>query len=382
MGRLHLNGDRNSKGCWPSRAETELLKAGLAWDGTALQAWSRWKSLVAWEDVDFQSQRLLPLVYRNLRFHHIEDPLLPRLRGVLLKNIYQQTLNFNRVGRLLGGFDSAGIDCLLLKGAVLCLRYYGGIGTRPMEDVDLLVRKVQLPQALEILASDRWVTKYPSALGITAVVHACPFHDRSGTDVDLHWNVIEASDDPHLEDTFWQGAVPFEFAGRPRRTLSPTDLLLHVLAHGFPGNATRTLRWIPDAVLIMRAAEIDWERFCREARKRVVAARCALALAFLDEEGFQEVPEAVLRSLREHPERWFDRRYLRLSLRNPAKSGPLGMFEFLATRSLRLARGRPLLATRVLVRMLRLAALHSGKGVLRWGLSRSFSRLSNYLPHR
>ncbi|MEJ2146326.1 MAG: nucleotidyltransferase family protein [Acidobacteriota bacterium] len=375
MGSPDLDRGRNSEDCWPDRAERELLRAGLGRDESVPKAWLHWKSLVGWENADFESVRLLPLVYRNLRMHGIEDPLLPRLRGILLRNVYQQTLCFNRVARLLGQFDSEGIDCLLLEGAPLCLLHYGGIGMRPMDDVDLLVRRTQLPQVFEILRSDHWETKFPSVSAITRAVRACPFQDGSGTDIDLHWNVVEASDDPSLEDSFWQGAVPFEFIGRPRNTLNPTDLLLHVVAHAIPGNGTRTLRWIPDAVLVMRTSEIDWERFCREARKRTVSARSALALAYLDEQGFQDVPPAVVKSLQGHPDRWFDRRYLKRSMQSPARRGPFQAFELLATRSLRLARGSPLKAAGILAKTLRLASAHSGKGVFRWGVSRFFARL-------
>ena len=366
-----------SRSCWPDRAQLELLKAGL-WRGDGVpEAWGRWKQLVSWLDVDTASARVLPLVYRNLRAHRIEDALLARLKGVFLRSLYQQTLLFERVQKLLERLRDEGIDFVLLKGAPLGLVYYGGIGLRPMDDVDVWIRPGELARAYGILSQAGWTAHYRDLRLLVRGFHSCPFYDGSGGNIDLHWRVLEPTCDAHVDDCFWNDAVEFEFLQTRERTLNPTDLLLHSVAHGFPGNEMPTLRWIPDAALILRSAEIDWDRFCREAQKRGVSARCARALSFLASESLSDAPASIITTLERARERWFDRRHLTLSMRDPASLGPLAMLERLALSSLRAARGRGLEAGIVFLSTLRLVSSQSRYGLLRWALSRFIARIPN-----
>jgi hypothetical protein len=50
------------------------------------------------------------------------------------------------------------------------------------------------------------------------------------------------------------------------RTLVPADMLLHTIAHGARSNAVSPIRWVADAVHILRYTAIDWEKFVRRTQ--------------------------------------------------------------------------------------------------------------------
>ena len=69
-------------GCWPTWEQESLLKAALLQGEEAIKAWHKWKSRVDVDQLDPGSLRLLPLLYRNLRTHGVEDPLMNRFKGI------------------------------------------------------------------------------------------------------------------------------------------------------------------------------------------------------------------------------------------------------------------------------------------------------------
>ncbi len=64
---------------WPQYL---LLTASLRENDAALNAWHEWRSIVDLQTVDRGSTRLLPLLWHNLVAMGVDDPLMPRLRGI------------------------------------------------------------------------------------------------------------------------------------------------------------------------------------------------------------------------------------------------------------------------------------------------------------
>jgi hypothetical protein len=63
------------------------------------------------------------------------------------------------------------------------------------------------------------------------------------------------------DDDFRAAAEPVTFQGNRLRILSPTDQLLHVCGHAARWGEVPAIRWVADAVLILREGPIDWQRF-------------------------------------------------------------------------------------------------------------------------
>ena len=70
---LHARAAQLSWNVWPTATQTMLLSAALAEDAIeALEAWARWRDAVDFENLDYGSHRLLPLLHRNLVRHGAE----------------------------------------------------------------------------------------------------------------------------------------------------------------------------------------------------------------------------------------------------------------------------------------------------------------------
>ena len=278
---------------FPSSENLLLLRAALADGDEAGRSWAAWQAQVGLDDADWASQRLLPLVYRNLRRLAADDPELPRLRGIYRHAWYRNQLLFRTAGGAILRLREAGIGTLVLKGVALSLLHYRDAGLRPMDDIDLLVKPAQAGEAIALLERDGWrpLEVVPPCL---EVKHAHPFIDADGRRVDLHWNALwEAAPD----DDLWAAAVPLEVSGVPTLALDPTDQLLHVCVHGVQWDPTPSIRWVADAVTVLRDGSVDWERLVARARARRLTLALSVSLAYLRDELAAPVPPGVVEEL-------------------------------------------------------------------------------------
>jgi hypothetical protein len=242
------------RSCYPTPQQQLLLQAAL-WQGEpAIEAWKKWQINTKLETLDPGSYRMLPLLYHNLSVHGIEHPTLSKMKGVYRHTWAQNQLLLYRITQVLIALQEAEIPTLLLKGAALITLYYQNQGLRPMSDFDLLVPKAKIPQAIDILQALEWL---PETIPDFSNHHAHTFKNQ-GQELDLHWSFIpESIAHPQAED-IWQRAIPCPL---PALALSPTDQLFHICVHGFQWNPMPSLRWVADAIVLLKhQPQLDWNR--------------------------------------------------------------------------------------------------------------------------
>lgn len=277
-------------GCLPTPEQELLLHAALVENDTAVAAWREWQTRADFDALDWGSYRLMPLVYRNLKALQVEDELLGRLRGIHRRTWYENNLLLGELSALLRDFHAAGIRTLVLKGVALGLLYYADLGLRPMLDFDVLVPFADKARALVQTRAGDWEEKFHAP-------HACGFNTTRGNEFDLHWHAFAECCQANADDGLWAGAVPFQLGEIQTLTLNPTDMLLHVCVHGWAWNAILPVRWIADALMILRATPIDWTRFVTQARQRQLTLTARSALGYLTQMLDAPVPPRVLNEL-------------------------------------------------------------------------------------
>jgi hypothetical protein len=285
---------------WPNRQQEWLLQAAL-WKGPrAADAWRRWKEAVDIDQLDGGSQGLLPLLYHNLTEQGSNDPLLAWCKGFYRRAWYLNQLTIHHMTGVLRALHQAGIRrLLLLKGAAMALAHYGDYGLRPMSDFDFQVPLDQGPAATALLVLWGWRPK--SQLPRQ---HGWDFTDAQGRKLDLHWYSLFDCPQPGIDDDFWASASETHLADVPVQLLCPTDQLLHICAHGARWQIGSPLRWIADAVMILRATPrdaIDWGRLVNAAQQRGVAPLLLDSLTYLRDLMEAPVPSAVLDDLTPPP---------------------------------------------------------------------------------
>lgn len=287
----------------PSATQRLLLHAVLSPE-RAIEYWQRWRECVLLDDIDHGSLRLLPMLDHTLRQHGVQDPELARYRGVLRKSWVENQLIFRRTEQVIDTLQRAGIPVVVLKGIPLAHRYYPKPGLRPMADGDILVRFDDAAAAIDRLCDAGWVPvddyrRDDLKSFVIHKQHGINFHDARGNGLDLHWRVLGLVTPVEMERHFWESAEPITLGAVKTRTLSAADHLLHCCVHGVVWNAVPALRWVIDAMLIIRQNQgtLDWNRLVEMSRRQRLGLFVTEALSYLDSEYEAGVPETVLRDL-------------------------------------------------------------------------------------
>ncbi len=325
-----FNAENKSSGYWPSPDQQNLLEACLLEADAAREAWEKWKHADI-DNLDQGSFRLLPLLSKKLNELQIDDPCLAKLKGVHRHFWVRNQVLFHHMTRLLQIFAADGIRTLVLKGAPLSLLYYGDLGLRPMSDFDILISPGDRDKALRLLRENRWQPIYfPSFDDLSdsylsfATSHG--FRDSDQREIDVHWHLFPTCASQHCDQGLWDRAEPFTYNNLRTLTLSPADHLLHICGHGAAWNEIPPIRWVADAVTIIRATgeRLDWDLLVRESQSRALGLALRDALTYLHESFAISVPADCLQKLRSLPHDNIEKFMLRAQNAPLSKRG-LGM---------------------------------------------------------
>ena len=192
---------------------------------------------------------------------------------------------------LLTAFAQARLDVLPLKGPSLAKRLYGGAALRTCRDLDLLVRRKDLPAAERLLRS----------LGFEPRGHGDDYHRtwlRATTAVELHFDVENPLAFNFDIRAVWQRAALASFQGQPAWQLAPADelafLCLHATRHRF-----ERLSHVLDIALMLAHAQ-DLGRVRQPAPMQPVVELGCLMAAHLTPG--QPAPQDAGRTVPAHPQ--------------------------------------------------------------------------------
>lgn len=278
----------------PNKTQTQVLTAIFAPDDEARTSFTEWRSTLDLEGpFDPLVFALLPLLYLRLSELNIEDSLMPRLKGVC-RHVWARNSNLlHKTVPAVAILERAGIPTLILKGAPLALTIYAALEARPMEDLDVVVPTNRLADAIRALEAAGWKSDK-----IMSYAHATMFRHASGGEFDLHWHIMMETVKNTVEDQFWQTAVPLDLAGVSTQMLHPAFSLVHILVHGLRSNPVPPIRWIPDAlILIKRCPDLDWNSLVATSRAARVTQRVHIGLRYLATHFNAAVPANVLDAL-------------------------------------------------------------------------------------
>jgi hypothetical protein len=134
--------------------------------------------------------------------------------------------------------------------------------------------------------------------GAIATSHAASFRNARGGEFDLHWHFLPETSGNRIEARFWLTARPFNLDGIATRMLDPALALVHALVHGLRSNPLPPVRWIADAlILIRRSQDLEWRTVVDFGRAGQLTQRLHLGLGFLARHFNAPIPSATLREL-------------------------------------------------------------------------------------
>jgi hypothetical protein len=218
-----------------------------------------------------------PLLYTHL---HAVDALWPietrrELMGLVLRHRHANTVRGRALGEILGAFEAAGIQVLVLKGAALAYLVYPQPGLRPMRDIDLLVKQPDQLCAQAILSTLGYQLDPDQARVTPADHHHLPGVMRKeeglSVSVEVHHDLFPPTRYYHslsYGDLIVR-ALPFDINGVTAYTLGYEDMLWHIYRHAVgPPLLASPIRyiWIADLVSLVEKFldQIDWELVKRQ----------------------------------------------------------------------------------------------------------------------
>lgn len=250
---------------------------------------------------------LAPLLHAVLRSSEwVPDIVDDCLRGAYQETAVYMGLMSVELNRVLGLLVDARLPAILLKGAALGDALYGNPALRPMTDLDLLLRKQDMPAAMDALKRGGY-----RSVGVEVRPgHTLDFENElvlrsSGAPslaVELHWRLLDSPfyQDQLDEDWFWNTAQPARVAETQALVLGLEANILHLSAHYVLHHKAQGTRWICDiAGLVEQSAAggaIDWQLVLSKAAEFRLVSSVQIVLQQLEADWKSSIPEEVVRA--------------------------------------------------------------------------------------
>ena len=191
----------------------------------------------------------------------VPDYVMSSLRDARRDSARRNLILTSQLFALLDAFKAADIAVVPLKGPVLAELLYPDPGLRPFSDLDILVRKPDVPAVIRVL------TQQGYALGnhlkclhldvLLSLQNELIFHHVRLASVDIQWG-IGPSHFPFRFDTeiLLRSLSTTQVAGREVPSLTPESMLLFLCVHGAKHMWSR-FQWLGDVARLART-QLDW----------------------------------------------------------------------------------------------------------------------------
>lgn len=262
-----------------------------------------------WSDLaELASQHgVSPRFYQTVKALAKTEPfpadLHTRLKNAYLQNAVRNTLLLARATKLLQDFNSNNIDTIALKGIYLVENINHTIGERYFCDIDLLVKRADLPKAIARAQECGFnpSTYFDPADQDIDIKHVPPMFNHEGLPLEIHWTLLE-EDEPFNIDAaeLWQRAIPAKVAGVDVLALSPEDFAAHLCLHfTYQHHLSLGMKGLLDVADVLRhfQDQFDWDRFLSIVSSWQCQRVAWLTLSLVREFSMVNIPDEVIHTL-------------------------------------------------------------------------------------
>lgn len=236
-----------------------------------------------------------PLLERHLRVHStdfVPPEIAQQLADASRANTVRCLYLAAELNRVMDEFASKSIQGMPYKGPALAAQAYGDITAREFDDLDIIVRQMELPKAHEILMSLGYRPRFPWVHSPEARKAMIPGEynyrdEKRRIMLELHTELtLRHFPVPPDLNLFSRRLVRVDVAGHPTATFSAEDGLTMLCIHGAKDFWERIV-WIADiSELIQSHSRMDWDQAFRSTESvrggRMLRVGLALASDVLD----------------------------------------------------------------------------------------------------
>jgi hypothetical protein len=245
---------------------------------------------------------VVPLLYRSLnRIHPVGIPssVMERLRneaqGIAGRNVLLAT----ELLALLDLMRVSDVSAMPYKGPALACQVYGDLRLRSFIDLDILVRRADVPRVRNLLVEHRYQPQLEMTVGKQRAIlrSECDevFTGPNGSVLEIHWAITPPFFSFRLktEDLFAR-ATTIELLGKKVLAPSTEDLLLILSVNGAKDMWNRLEFICRVAELLHRYPEIRWQSVFTRARELGAERMLLLGLFLAHHLLGASLPEDVL----------------------------------------------------------------------------------------
>ncbi len=221
------------------------------------------------------------LIYKkleNLQFlHFIPANIIDLFKQQYFKNIAKNTVFIESLRLIENETFKNKIDLILLKGISLINSIYQDIGVRPMTDMDILIKKENVPLISNILESLNYGTNPIVKSKFVKQVehfHLPAFINKSNhVMVEPHTHIHSEKSTMNIDIIeFWKNSVPVDNYNTNIRMFSPENLIQHLCIHISTHSQSNNIRLSHyyDLVKVIEKYEkngLDWETLIKDSHR-------------------------------------------------------------------------------------------------------------------
>lgn len=220
-----------------------LLIAALSTTDSAKTAWATWREAVSFDDVDWPSARLLPIVALRPEILDTDDPLQGRIRGLYRKSWVSNERLMASTVPARTALVSAGVPIMHVE-ALTFSNLISDHGTRPLYDIDFCVPRKSVHVAIDVLDGLGWRSQKQK---FRARWRHQPRHFIQGS---ARIRVIESAPWPKASSSAWDYAT-LETSGE--YLLGPHDAVVHAAVRAIQLWQPPPAQWVADISLLTSA---------------------------------------------------------------------------------------------------------------------------------
>lgn len=231
--------------------------------------------------------KMAPLVFWHLRegIDGVPASVAATLRRISLQNAQRMLVLSAELVEIAESFAQRGVLLAPYKGPVLGVHLYGNLALRQAGDLDLLVRRGDVPPARALLLERGYRPRHVLSRGGEEFMLRSRYSEvldrHDGSTVELHWAFTNGDVALPLDlEQFMPGLRPVPFGGSTILMFADADLLLILCVHGSKHRWDR-VEWLCGVSELLRrsSAELDWAALM--SRASAAGARRMLLLGVL-----------------------------------------------------------------------------------------------------
>jgi len=174
-------------------------------------------------------------------------------KKLYISNIQRNLVYLRQLLWILGLLTKRGIEVIPFKGIVLAQQAYGSTDFRQCGDIDILVRRKNLPEIISIFQAAGMHPTHLLNIGnrlYLNIKRSIGFSAKNRINIDLHWGIFDKFTGFSAADAYFSNARQIKINSFDIPVFSPEDTLILLAVHGTK-HLWENLRWVNDVIYLL-----------------------------------------------------------------------------------------------------------------------------------